>query len=119
MKQHHDAETRAACMASLLQGQAVSAVAAHYSLPTSTVSRWKAEARKEAGRSDDMGELLLDYLTEALTTLRAQQEVFRDPTWLRSQDAGELAVLHGVTVDKVVRLLEALEASPMGEGSDG
>jgi hypothetical protein len=98
-------------MAALLAGQGVTEVAAAYDLPPSTVSRWKAQARQEAGRSDDVGALLLDYLAENLTTLRAQAVAFRDPTWLQSQDAGELAVLHGVMTDKAVRLLEALEGS--------
>ena len=35
---------------------------------------------------------------------------FGDPEWLKKQSAGELAVLHGVAVDKGIRLLEALEA---------
>ena len=107
----HDPETRAAAMAALLEGQAVSAVAKEYKLPPSTVSRWKAKAREEAGRSDDVGELLLDYLTENLRTLRAQAQAFRDPEWLRAQEADAAAVLHGVLTDKAVRLLEALEGS--------
>ena len=109
---HHPPEVRAAVMAAVLAGQGVSQVAAEYNLPTSTVSRWKSEARREAGLSDDVGALLLDYLTENLSTLTAQAVVFRDPEWLRTQAAGELAVLHGVMCDKAVRLLEALEASP-------
>ena len=112
MGSHHPPEVRAAAMAALLAGQGVGDVAAEYRLPTSTVSRWKAEARREAGRSDDVGELLLDYLRENLSTLTAQAVVFRDPVWLKGQAAGELAVLHGVMTDKAVRLLEALEGGP-------
>jgi len=107
----HSPETKAAAMAALLQGQAVVKVAEEYRLPESTVSRWKKDAREEAGRSDDVGELLLDYLTENLRTLRAQVVTFRDPNWLKAQDADAAAVLHGVLTDKAVRLLEALEGS--------
>ena len=53
---HHEPEIRAAVMAALLAGQGVSAVARKYRLPESTVSRWKADARREAGLSDDIGE---------------------------------------------------------------
>ncbi len=98
-------------MAALLAGQGVGEVAAAYKLPTSTVSRWRAEARLQAGRSDDVGELLLSYLRENLMTLRAQAVAFRDPQWLKGQEAGAVAVLHGVMTDKAVRLLEALEGS--------
>jgi transposase-like protein len=112
----HAAETRAACMAALLAGQAVGDVAAAYRLPKSTVSRWRAEARLTAGRSDDVGALLVDYLRESLTSLRAQAMFFRDTTWLRQQSAAELGTLHGITVDKCVRLLTALENSPIDGG---
>ena len=97
-------------MAALLSGQGVKEVAREYSIPPSTVSRWKKEARKEAGRSDDVGELLLDYLRENLATLCAQARAFRQPEWLADQDASSVAVLHGVMTDKAVRLLEAMEA---------
>jgi transposase-like protein len=112
MGSHHAPEVRAAVAAALLAGQGVGEVAAQYRLPTSTVSRWKREARRAAGQSEDVGELLLAYLRENLSTLTAQAVVFRDPEWLRTQPAGELAVLHGVMTDKAVRLLEALEEAP-------
>jgi len=109
----HDPEVRAAAMAALLSGQGVNAVAEEYRLPVSTVSDWKRLARSEAGRSDDIGELLLDYLRENLTTLRAQTIAFRDPEWLREQAASEAGVLHGILTDKAIRLLEALQGSPV------
>lgn len=111
MAKEHPPEVRAQAMAALLAGQGVNEVAEEYKLPPSTVSRWKAKAREEAGRSDDVGELLLAYLTENLRTLRAQVETFREPEWLRAQEADAAAVLHGVLCDKSIRLLEALEGS--------
>ena len=112
MRKVHSAETKAAAMAALLAGQGVSEVARQYDhLPSSTVSRWRADARREAGLSDNVGELLLGYLTANLETLQSQAVFFRDSEWLRDQPAGELAVLHGVMTDKAVRLLEALEGS--------
>lgn len=111
MRKVHDPETRAAATAALLAGQSVGEVAREYRLPHNTVSRWRTEARAEAGRSDDIGELLLDYLRENLVTLREQQIVFRDSAWLRAQGAADVAVLHGVLTDKAVRLLEALDGS--------
>lgn len=109
----HDPEVRAAAMAALLAGQGVTEVARKYQLPKSTVSRWRRDAREAAGRSDDVGELLLDYLRENLTTLRVQAVAFRDVEWLREQPADQAAVLHGVLTDKAVRLLEALSDGPV------
>ena len=106
---HYTPETKAAVMAALLAGQGTTEVAREYEIPASTVSRWKRKARQEVGRSDDVGELLLGYLTENLTTLTAQAKVFREAEWLRTQDAADVAVLHGVLTDKAVRLLEALD----------
>ena len=109
-RQTYDPEFRAAVMASLLAGQGVTAVARQYRLSTSTVSRWKREARAQAGKSNDVGALLLNYLQSALETLTAQLKVLGDPDYVREQPAGEAAVLHGVLADKVVRLIEAMEA---------
>lgn len=101
----HPPELRAEVTAALLAGQGVGDVAKRYELPVSTVSRWKGQA----DITDDIGDLLLKYLKTGITTLTEQHEVFRDPEWIRGQPAGEMAVLHGVLTDKVVRLLEALE----------
>ena len=119
MRKEHPPELRAAAMGALLAGQGVHEVSRAYKLPTSTVSRWKAEARAQAGRSDDVGALLLDYLRENLTTLRAQAVAFRNVEWLAKQDASSAGVLHGILTDKAVRLLEALEASPVAPSSNG
>lgn len=119
MASEHPPEIRAEVMSCLLQGQGVTTVAKQYDIPTSTVSRWKRKAREEAGRTDDVGALLLEYLTENLTTLRAQAERFRDPEWLAQQDAADVAVLHGVLTDKAVRLLEAMESAPVASTPSG
>lgn len=107
----------------MLAGQSVTEAAAAYNLPVETVKKWKQRARaadamdaagtgdvpaKSADRRERIGELLVEYLAENLTTLRVQQAVFRDTAWLKQQTAGEAAILHGVLTDKAVRLLEAL-----------
>jgi len=114
----HDDETRAQVMGALLQGQSIDQAAEAYSIPRSTVARWRKKAHGllgelDAGGTDvqDIGSALLAYLRAGLEAVRKQQDVFSDPTWLRKQSASELAVLHGVQVDKLVRLLTALEGS--------
>ena len=111
MAKHHNPEVRAAVMAALLAGQGVSELAEQYKLPTSTISRWKGEATE--GVTADVGDLLLGYLQENLKTLREQAIAFRDVGWLREQKASDLAILHGVMIDKCVRLLEVMEGGPV------
>lgn len=111
-------ETKAAVMAALLAGQSVSKVADEYNIPPGTVRSWKSrQANGETvavvatEKREEVGELLLAYLYANLRALKAQTAVFSDPAWLAKQDAGEVAVLHGVMTDKAVRLLEALGAN--------
>lgn len=110
-------ETKAQVMAALLTGQSVSSVAREYNLPKGTVSAWrKRDSRQVAEDATQKGtpidELLSGYLKENLKTLRAQAEFFREETWLKKQEASQLAVLHGVLSDKAIRLLEAFGDEP-------
>lgn len=119
MGKHYDSETKAAVMAALLAGQSVSSIAKEYELPKGTVSNWKRAASnmidgvqpKRTQKSTEIGELLLQYLSTNLTTLRIQSEQFQDKQWLAKQNAADAAVLHGVLTDKSVRLIEAMAAS--------
>lgn len=110
----YPAEVQAAVMAALLAGQSVTSIAAEYKIPRGTVSGWKRKAGLMRPREMDaqlrvqIGDALLEYVVEALRTLSAQQIFFRDETWLHQQSASEIGVLHGISADKVIRLLEAL-----------
>ncbi|GAB5485541.1 MAG: hypothetical protein Pars93KO_19750 [Parasphingorhabdus sp.] len=82
-------ETKAAVMSALLQGQSVSSVAKEYNIPKGTVSGWKNKgvAKKATQKKEDeIGVLLVEYLTTNLKALKAQAEVFTDADWLKSQD---------------------------------
>ena len=122
----HDPATKAAVVAALLTGQGVNAVAREYHIPQRTVSDWKKAAdalvsgavRSEKERID-ISDALTRYLSTALATLVVQLQHAASPTWLADQDAAGLAVLHGVLVDKVIRLLEAAEAGAAAEYVDG
>ena len=121
---HYDPATKAAVMAALLAGQGIQEVAKQYKIPEGTIKAWKSRqkdasqvAAVAAGKKEEIGELLLAYLRTNLSTLQQQQIVFADADWLRKQDAGEVAVLHGVLTDKAIRLLEALshaDVAPQG-----
>lgn len=114
-RKEYDEATKAAVMAALLTGQSVSEIAKQYSINPATVRSWKS--RQQNGESvatvatqkkEEIGELLLGYLQATLHSLTIQAAHFSDKKWLMMQSADALAVLHGVTVDKAVRLLEAL-----------
>jgi transposase-like protein len=108
-------QIKAQALAALLAGQAPSEVARLYNIPVGTLKSWKS--RQLRGDSvatvatdvrERIGLLLLSYLEETLTTLTMQQMVFRNEAWLLKQSAAEAATLHGISVDKTIRLLEGL-----------
>jgi transposase-like protein len=102
-------------MAALLTGQSINEVARQFHLSKSTVSAWRQSAGVigsnafEPKKQSELGDLIADYLREALATLAAQARQFREPEWIKGQDASEVAVLHGVLADKAIRILAALE----------
>lgn len=116
-RREYSEETKAAVMAALLTGQSVNAVAREYNIPKATVSSWKSRVVEPALREavaggatqkNDIGGLITAYVEEGLITLRKQAEFFRNEAWLLDQDASSVAVLHGVLMDKEMRLLEML-----------
>lgn len=123
MAAQYSPETKAAVMAALLAGQSVATVAAEYSIPEGTVKSWKNRqkgdpvAKVATQKKEEVGDLIVEYLRTMLRTLITQAEHFGDKQWLTAQGADQLAVLHGVAMDKTVRILEALENKP--ESPDG
>lgn len=119
----HSPETKAQVLAALLEGQSISQVATAYNIPEGTVKSWKNRQKGEplasvaTPKKEEIGDLLIDYLRTSLRTLKTQAEHFGDKQWLKDQDASSLAVLHGVAMDKAIRLLEALESG--GESERG
>jgi hypothetical protein len=111
----HDEATKAAVMAALLTGQSINFAAKVYKIPRGTVASWSRELARDhtvsSEKKEIIGDLLFDYLAANLKSLRIQAEHFGDKAWLNRQTADALAVLHGVTVDKAIRLLEALTTS--------
>ena len=122
-RQYSD-EQKAAVMAALLAGQSVEQVAEEYHIPAGTIKSWQFRqngtpvATVATEKKEEIGELILAYLREILVTLREQAVHFRDKSWLDKQSASEVAVLHGVSTDKAIRLLEALAGDDPGAGGD-
>jgi len=120
----HSGEVKAAVMAALLAGQSVPDTARQYRLPISTIRNWRMDIppsqliEVQLQKREEIGDLLLDYLSTALVTLQLQAQHFGDADWLTKQQADAAAVLHGVITDKAIRLLEALEAGRREQEDD-
>lgn len=108
-------------MAALLEGQSVTAIAAAFKLPKSTVSGIKRDmdpsdlAQIEPEKRARLGDLIERHLTSSLEACEAIAEHATDGRWLAKQSASELAVLYGVMTDKAVRIIEATQ---MAHGDD-
>ncbi|HYE58546.1 MAG TPA: helix-turn-helix domain-containing protein [Rhodothermales bacterium] len=110
----HEEGLKAQVLADLALGETVSAVARKHGLSRSVVTRWRDDCEPselvsvQQEKRDELGELVAEYVRANLAALTAQTRQFADPTWLRQQNAADLAVLHGVQFDKLARLLEAI-----------
>lgn len=116
-------QIKAQALAALLAGQSLSEVSRLMGVPLGTLKSWKqrnpdatdravfvdaVDASDASTKRERIGALLLDYSIASLEALIAQQKVFRSEEWLRKQSASDVAILHGVGFDKVVRLLESI-----------
>ena len=117
-------QVKAQALAQLLAGQSPIEVHHTTGIPVGTLRSWKS--RQQHGESvatvatesrERIGALLLEYLEITLSTLIVQQKAFTNVEWLYKQSAAEVATLHGVSVDKAVRLLEALADAPDADHS--
>lgn len=109
-------------LADFMAGAGVREVERKYRISRSTASAWHAEARAvvqtgvRTEKERDLGGQLLDYVEESLITLTAHVRLARDPEWFKKQNAADLAIFHGVLVDKTTRILSAYQgAAERGE----
>jgi len=121
-------EVKQAALAALAAGTSATEVAIRYSVASATVRAWKARELRDlqftptVARDEraEFGQRVLTFLQEEINALRAQAQLFTDPEWLRTQNAHDLAILHGVCVDKTAALLQAIESrdDDAGAGAD-
>lgn len=114
-------EVQAAIYGALLTGQFHNDqdLAASVGVSSGTITKYKKllppeylekvhQAKKdEAG--DKIGEGVLSFLDVCLTSLQEISTFTRNQEWLFQQDAAGLATLFGVTTDKVIKILDAIE----------
>jgi transposase-like protein len=116
MKSTYSPEVRAAVLSDLLAGQAVGVVAAKYKIHRNTVMAWRNAAGispqvSEVSRAE-LGELVAQYLRANLEALITVCSAASNKNWLHKQSAEGISVLHGIFLDKAVRLLEAVSSEP-------
>lgn len=122
MGRKYSAEVKAAVMAALLAGQGVPELAAQYNIPQETLRSWKSRqangesvATVATEKKRDIGDMLVRLLEAEIGALTAQTAAISDAAWVSRQPAAELAVLRGVSYDKVIRMLEALSRADAGD----
>lgn len=107
---HHSAKVVAQAMALLIAGASVEEVSTQLDIPNQTISDWRKEL-PEVGqgraKTETIADLMTEYLDSCVRANIAQLKVFSDENWVKSQTAGDLAILHGVLFDKAVRVWDA------------
>jgi len=115
----HSPEFKAKVLAAIAAGTSVLQASREFGVAPGTIRMWRSAAGitpvVNAEKKRDLGVQIGDYLSTGLETLTAQLRVFGDPNWIKEQPAGELAILHGVISDKLVRVLAGLERAEEGD----
>lgn len=112
----HSDQTKAAVMAGLLAGMGIGEVAKTYKIPKATAAVWARQLKvhtdqpeQRARANADIAELLVDCVREILTTVAVQSRFARSESWVKEQTGADLAAYQGTALDRVVRILSALE----------
>lgn len=110
----YSAETKAAALAEIANGNTPAYVARKYGLGVTTVQSWAKEQRREilplkAARANLLTYEVFELVRLNIHAMKAMTEVASRPDYLEKQSARELAVLYGVLADKTYRVLAALQ----------
>ena len=113
MAQQYTDEDKAQVILDLAQGKAIKAIARDRHMPEATVRYWRqvnqAQPSIAPETKEELDGLVLDLATTAIATLKAVLLHAREPAWLQRQNANDLAIFFGVTVDKIATVLAAFE----------
>jgi transposase-like protein len=120
----YDPETKATVMTALLDGQPIRQIEAETGVPRGTIGHWSKEVSAGVSPVSDakkevIGGLLIELLIAKLKSQIALAEHAGDKKWLTLQEASAVAVLLGVSDDKLVRLLEKFENARLRSESAG
>lgn len=121
MSKEYSPEVKAAVMAALMDGQTIRKVADEHGVSKSTVASWSKEAEDIVlasvqfvpdTKKERIKGLLVDLVIAKIESQIAINKHIHDKEWLMKQDASALAMLLGVSDDKLIRLLEKFGARP-------
>lgn len=106
-------EEKAAALARILTGVTITQVAEEMGTNRITIRSWRDQAglskhEMPEAKKEELGELVTEYLREALRTLRTQAGAFANREWLEGQNAHDVGILHGILADKTTRILAAI-----------
>ena len=113
MAQQYTDEAKAQVLADIGQGIPIKRIARDRRMPEATVRYWRqvnqAQPSIAPETKEELDGLVLDLATTAIVTLKAVLLHAREPAWLQRQNANDLAIFFGVTVDKIATVLAAFE----------
>lgn len=107
-------DLRARAIAALIAGESPTAVADRLNLPRTSVRNWRLalgpEKLAEVSRNTDgrLDALVCDYLEQLLRALSAQGIAVKDPEYLGTQSARDIAALYERMTDGAVLMLDRL-----------
>lgn len=119
----HDDSVRAAVLAALLAGESIHKISADHKIDKSQIYRWRkampAEVRQHIATDGQtkIEDLIADLLRTSLTASTAMLKAVSDETYLRKHTPHQIAVMYGVNMDKIIRLLSAVESANVEFGS--
>lgn len=100
---------KAAAQAALLLGTPASQVALQYGLPHATVAQWEGVllTAGAVGRRDRLTDMLLTFIEQELKSLMAISIVTSNESWIKRQNADQLAHYVAVKSDRLMAMLAA------------
>lgn len=128
MAKEYSPEVKAAVMAALMEGQTIRKAADDHGVSKSTVATWSKEAESVVlasvqfvpdTKKERIKGLLIDLLIAKIESQIAINQHMHNKEWLMKQDASALAMLAGVSDDKLIRLLEKFGGARPDAGITG
>ena len=120
MNRHSD-QTKAQVILDWQSGTSLNDLVERYNVPKTTIARWtKTERRVSPAPKNKptLDEMAYDLVAESFRSLIAIARKAQDDAWLQEQRADGLHLLFGVVTDKLIRLLGAIERSPVDRPPD-
>ena len=125
MAKEYSPEVKAAVMAALMDGQSLRQIEREHGVPKSTVAAWGKETDGIVmsvrdtldAKKAQIAELLVDLFVAKLESQIALAKHAGDRDWLKEQEASAVAVLLGVSDDKLIRLLEKYGSNESESGA--